>query len=180
MNERQTQIVQAAMLLFVTEGVGVSTARVAKAADVSNGTLFNAFSTKQDLIDAMYLHAMQGVFDALGASRETTFSRGSMHEKWSSYLDWARREPFARQIKHLLLEAGLVSDAAKAATDKTAKAHTDWVADALAQGKINGPSVAFIVQLIFFHIDLVISHELNGADEALAFDMLCQSIGLSP
>ena len=48
-------ILAAALSLFRSEGVNVSTARIAKQAGVSNGTLFNYFPTKQALIDALYV-----------------------------------------------------------------------------------------------------------------------------
>lgn len=179
MNDRQMQIVEAAIPLFLSNGVGVSTANVAKAAGVSNGTLFNAFATKQDLIDAMYLSAKLGMFEALAFEPGAGFDRASVRRNWTNYLNWARRRPQDRQIMHVLLEAGMVSDAVIKQVDELAAQQSQWIAAALEHGAIRGPNVEFIVKLIFFQIDLVIALNLNGEDETLAFDMLCQSIGLT-
>ncbi len=179
MNDRQSQIVEAAIKLFLTEGVGVSTANVAKAAGVSNGTLFNAFPTKQDLIDAMYLTAKLGMFDALALKENAKFDRSTVAENWSSYLVWARRFPHHRQVMHLLLEAGLVSEAVRARVDALGAPQAALIEQALNTKMIIGPNVEFIVKLIFFHIDLVIDQHLEREDETLAFEMLCNSIGLT-
>lgn len=179
MCDRKTKIIEAAIPLFLREGVGVSTANVAKAAGVSNGSLFNAFATKQDLIDAMYLTAKLGMFEALALKEDAKFDRSTVAESWHNYLDWARRLPHHRQIMHLLLEAGLISEAARAHVDALGAVQGAWIEQALSQGTIRGPNVEYVVKLIFFHIDLVISQNLESEDEELAFEMLCKAIGLT-
>ncbi len=179
MNERQTQIAEAAIRLFLKEGVGVSTAAVAKAAKVSNGTLFNAFPTKQDLIDGIYLSVKHSFFDAIALQDGETLDRASIKRLWTAHLTWARNAPHHHKIKRLLLEAGLASSAAQAEADALAAPHVEWLAAAHASGAIRGPNVAFIGELVFFHIDLVIDQNLTEADEDMAFDMLCSAIGLT-
>lgn len=179
MNERQKQIIEAAIILFLKDGVGVSTASIAKAAGVSNGTLFNAFETKQALIDAIYLTAKSGMFNALTYAHGAEYSRVNLRQNWCDYLAWARQKPFHRQVMHLLVDAGLVSEFAKVEIARLAAPHDAWIRDAFAHGKIRGPSVEYITKLIFYQIDLVVAEDLEGDDEALAFQMLCQSIGLS-
>lgn len=179
MNDRQTQIIEAAIPLYLSDGVGVSTASVARAAGVSNGTLFNAFATKQDLIDAMYLSAKRGMFEALALDEDAKFDRATVAEGWRSYLDWAHHRPHHRQIMHLLLEAGLVSEPVRAQVDTLARAQGAWIEQALRDGTIRAPNVEYVVKLIFFHTDLVISQSLEGEEEKLAFEMLCSSIGLT-
>ena len=52
---KQQQILQAALKLFVQHGFhGTPTSLVAREAGVSNGTLFNYFKTKEDLVVALY------------------------------------------------------------------------------------------------------------------------------
>ena len=179
MSDRQNQIIEAAIPLVLREGVGVSTAAIAKAAGVSNGTLFNAFATKQDLIDSIYLAAKTRMFDALTHSDDAPLTHETLHRNWCDYLEWARGNPHHRQVMHLLLDAGLVSPTMRAAVDRLGTWYGVWITDALARGVIRGPSVDYVARLVFFHLDLVIEMALDGNDEALAFDMLCHSIGLS-
>lgn len=179
MNDRQKQIIKAATTLFLSEGVGVSTARIAKAAGVSNGTLFNAFSTKQDLIDAIYTQAKTGMFGALQHSGDAAFDRRHLYENWQGYLAWARANAQARDVMHLLLDAGLASQQTQADMYAVAAPHSAWIENALTKGIIKGPSAAFVGQLILFQIDLVITEKLNRTDADLAFEMLCNAIGLT-
>jgi AcrR family transcriptional regulator len=59
--ERRQQILNAAIDLFAEGGFrGVTTKRIARAAGVSEGTIFLHFPTKHALYDAMLLEKMQG------------------------------------------------------------------------------------------------------------------------
>ena len=58
MKHKRSAIIAAAVTLIDREGVGISTARVAAEAGVSNGTLFNYFPTKQALIDSVYVEGL--------------------------------------------------------------------------------------------------------------------------
>lgn len=179
MIDRQNQIIEAALPLLLRDGVGVSTAAIAKAAGVSNGTLFNAFATKQDLIDKIYLAAKTRMFAALTLWDGAPMTHARLYCNWCEYLEWARGNPHHRQVMHLLLDAGLVSPTMRATVDRLGAWYGVWITDALVRGVIRGPSVDYVARLVFFHLDLVIEMALDGNDEALAFDMLCHSIGLS-
>ena len=179
MTDRKQQIIAAATTLFLDEGVGVSTARIAKAAGVSNGTLFNAFATKQILIDAIYKNAKIAMFGSAPCFGDALYNRSNLRANWDGYLNWASKNPETRRVMHLLLDAGLASAATQAEVYDIAAPYTAWTQTALDQGVIRGPSVSFIGQLIFFHLDLVINENLDKAGEDLAFEMLCTSIGLT-
>ena len=179
MNDRQIQIISAATTLFLNEGVGVSTASIAKAAGVSNGTLFNAFATKQDLIDAIYHRAKTAMFDALHISADTVPHRDHIKRNWDSYLTWARANPEERRVMHLLQVAGLASQSVQIEIAQRGAPHADWVRRALDQGYLCAPNVEYVCALLFFHLDLAIAQDLTGDDLDLAFDMLCNSIGLT-
>lgn len=179
LTDRQLQIIEAAIALFLRDGVGVSTASIAKAAGVSNGTLFNAFATKQALIDTIYCLTKREMFEALPADKSAPLTKAAIRTNWDGYFDWARSAPAHREIMHLLLDAGLASAEARAEIDALAAPHAAWMTQAWMAGTIQGPSVAFISGLIFHYLDLVLTEHLTGDDEALAFDMLCKSIGLT-
>jgi len=54
--EKTTKILDAALRLFVSYGFhGTPTSKIAEEAGVANGTLFNKFKTKDDLIIALYI-----------------------------------------------------------------------------------------------------------------------------
>ncbi|MEM9432413.1 MAG: TetR/AcrR family transcriptional regulator [Pseudomonadota bacterium] len=178
MNERQHQIITAAIPLFLDEGVGVATARIAQKAGVSNGTLFNAFSTKQDLIDAIYRSKKLAMFAVFPEPDGRPFGLSQMRATWDAYLRWVRAAPNDHKVMHLLHESGLASSRVKAEMEEHAAPFAQSLIDALDIGTIRGPSVSYISDVILAQIDLVIEHNLTGADEDLAFDMLCNTIGL--
>jgi AcrR family transcriptional regulator len=182
MNNRQTQIITCAIPLFLTEGVGVSTARIAKAAGVSNGTLFNAFATKQDLIDAIYLKTKTDMVAAFAtsddASKDAPLGRARLRAMWDAYLDWAKTTPQDHKVMHLLKDSGLTSPAMNGVVDRMLAPYATGLQRALTTGAIIGPDAAYVGAVIFAQIDLVIDHDLQGHDVDLAFDMLCNTIGL--
>ncbi len=56
MIDKQTEILKAALRLFVENGFhGTPTSLIAKEAGVANGTLFHYFSTKEELIVSLYV-----------------------------------------------------------------------------------------------------------------------------
>ena len=178
MSDRDTKIIAAATALFLKDGVGVSTASIAKAAGVSNGTLFNAFPNKQALIDSIYMRAKSAMFACLKNHGDAPFNRETLRENWDRYLDWARARPQERQIMHLLLDAGLASAATRAEVEAMGMPHGLWLQSALDAGHLRGPTVSFVGKLILFQIDLVITENLEGPDADLAFDMLCNALGM--
>ena len=127
MNERQIQIATAATSLFLTEGVGVSTARIAQAAGVSNGTLFNAFPTKQALIDAIYRTAKTEMFAAIPNAADAPFNRQTFYQNWCGYLAWAQANREKCRIMHFLLESGLASQSTQAEVAQMGIPHGMWL-----------------------------------------------------
>lgn len=58
MNEKQQHIIESGLKIFGKKGYGATTtAEVANDANVSVGTLFNYYPTKQDLVNQLYLFA---------------------------------------------------------------------------------------------------------------------------
>lgn len=101
------EILDAAARLFDEQGVGVSTAKIAAAAGVSNGTLFNYFPTKQALVDSLYLRLKRELAAALGTP-DGTFE-AQVRATWNRWLDWGARSPRSRRVGNLLHLSGLAS-----------------------------------------------------------------------
>ncbi|WP_425307715.1 TetR/AcrR family transcriptional regulator [Ammonicoccus fulvus] len=57
-DERRRAIVEATLPLLREKGLTISTAEIARAACVAEGTLFRVFETKSDIIDAVIEHVM--------------------------------------------------------------------------------------------------------------------------
>src|ERR1700676_4404378 len=111
MNGKKEQILESALRLFATEGLAVPTAKIAKEAGVANGTLFNYFSTKQDLIDALYLTLKKEVAQLLlaGGADKAKSLKESSFIVWNSYLRWAITSPLKRKVMNLFKTAHVLS-----------------------------------------------------------------------
>lgn len=106
MKDKKTLIIEASIDLFAREGLSVSTARIAKEAGVSNGTLFNYFATKQALLDGIYLAIRQ---EAAGVvlpliDRDMP-ARELFAAIWHGYIGWALENRIRHEVR-LLLKSG--------------------------------------------------------------------------
>ena len=90
MIDKQTEILRAALKLFVENGFhGTPTSLIAKEAGVANGTLFHYFSTKEELIVSLYV-AIKKNLSACMVLEEDSFSslKEQMKYIYVSALKW--------------------------------------------------------------------------------------------
>jgi AcrR family transcriptional regulator len=93
--DKETAIIEAAIQVFAERGFwNTPTSVISRTARVAEGTLFNYFATKDDLINAVYLHIKLELAEELMASLRTkkTF-REKMRDNWDRYIDWGIRNP---------------------------------------------------------------------------------------
>lgn len=57
--DKKQALLEAATAAFAQSGIAASTALIARNAGVAEGTLFRYFATKDDLLNALYLHLKQ-------------------------------------------------------------------------------------------------------------------------
>ncbi|AJY44816.1 TetR/AcrR family transcriptional regulator [Martelella endophytica] len=109
--EKRTAILAAATRLVATQGTGVSTAKIARAAGVAEGTVFVYFETKAILMEALLL-ALEGelakafAFDALPGDG----GREDLHHIWSRLIDWGVSHPECWRAMKRLKVSELVSE----------------------------------------------------------------------
>ncbi len=92
---RQEQILHAAALLFAERGFHRTTTKdIAEAADVAEGTIYNYFETKNDLLFAILSHLSESELPQAGlvpgAVGQTEDSTGSARAHFASLLDLRR------------------------------------------------------------------------------------------
>lgn len=87
--EKREAILAAAAELIATSGTGASTASIAKAAGVAEGTLFTYFATKDDLLNQLFVEietdlaqTMMSAYPAKDGSREHIWNI------WDRLIDW--------------------------------------------------------------------------------------------
>lgn len=134
--DRRNAILSAATRVIASQGLGASTASIAKEAGVSNGSLFVYFDTKAALVNELYIAlktemattALSGI-PAEGEPRE------QMLQMWTQWLRWATDSPEKRRALAQLQ----VSDDITAASHQAVHAASGAIADLLETCRAGGP-----------------------------------------
>ncbi len=172
----RAEILADALSVFFSDGIGVSTAKIAAAAGVSNGTLFNQFPTKQALIDALYLSIKTDLADTVGEFDDADPLEHRMRQLWNRLLAWARSNPEAQLVANLLHDSDLVSAEAVAAGYATSRAPMEMLLEAQAAGLLADLPLEYLVALIRHHLDEVVATNLDADQADLAFQVLWNGI----
>lgn len=93
--DKQQAILDAAVEVFAERGFwDTPTSLISRTAGVADGTLFNYFKTKDDLISDVYLTIKHELADQLmeGMAAHQGF-RDKLQHTWNEYVDWAVENP---------------------------------------------------------------------------------------
>ena len=116
MNDTRKQIIEASIELFAKSGFwNTPTSKIVKHAQVSTGTLFNYFQSKNGLIDAVFLQLRQ---EQTAHIEDGYPESGTVKERvehiWFREIDWGVRFPVRyRLLQQLKMSSDLVSRDAK-------------------------------------------------------------------
>ena len=92
--DKKQALLEAATSAIAQSGIAASTAMIARSAGVAEGTLFRYFATKDDLLNALYLHLKSDLCQAMLAGLVKNVSpKEFTHNIWNSYIDWGVRNP---------------------------------------------------------------------------------------
>jgi len=90
MTTKRDQILQTAMRLFVDKGIQATpTSRIAKEAGVATGTLFHHFSSKEDLIHALYHDIYMRIIDYQKKHLDNALPpEERLYQVWKLDIEW--------------------------------------------------------------------------------------------
>lgn len=93
--DKKQALLDAAAVAIGQAGIAASTAVIARNAGVAEGTLFRYFATKDDLLNALYLHLKSDLCRTMidGLDRSVTDPKVHTQSIWNSYIDWGIRHP---------------------------------------------------------------------------------------
>lgn len=169
------EILSAATTLFCSEGVSVSTARIAQEAGVSNGTLFNYFPTKQALIDALYLSIKNDLTEAIGTVPAEGSIRTRMHLVWDRWFAWARHNRDAHAVMNLLVQSNLASpEAQQVASGELTERSV--LSEAMDRGILVDLPLEYLAGLIKHQLDQAVMSDLDDDQAQVAFGVLWNGI----
>ena len=181
-DQKREAIIAAAVRVIAAQGLGAPTAAIAREAGVSNGSLFNYFATKADLLNQLYreLKAEMGAAaaDGLPAGDDV---REQLRHIWTRWLRWATASPGKRRaLAHLDVSGDVPPDSRRVAGEAMA-----GIGEVLGRSYRDGPlrsaSPAFAVALMSALADTTIDFMVREPDRAeahasTAFDTLWRMI----
>lgn len=101
--EKRSTLVDAATNAVAATGTGASTAKIATAAGVSEGTIFTYFPTKDELLNVVYLEIKRDLSQAMldGYPAHASLRDRTRHV-WDSYIGWGHTYPNKRKAMQQL------------------------------------------------------------------------------
>lgn len=166
-DDKRSAIMLAATHAIVAQGLGASTATIAKAAGISNGSLFTYFETKAALYNQLYfeLKCEMGAAALQGFSSRAPL-RDQLEGLWTRWAYWAMAHPEARRAMALLH----VCDDVAPATHAALRQEMAPVVTLLEQVRANGPmkdvSLAYIGSMMSALIDTTMDFMLQDRENA--------------
>ena len=172
----------AAIRVIASQGLGAPTATIAEEAGVSNGSLFNYFETKADLMNQLYIELKAEMAAAAldGMPTKSGVRKQALH-MWSHSLRWATSSPEKRRT---LAHLG-VSDDITPASHQTASHSFAGIRDLLERSRENGPMrdapLGFVAALMNALADATVDFMIRDPANAdkhskAAFDALWRMI----
>ena len=148
-DDKRSAIMMAATRAIAAEGLGASTAGIAKEAGISNGSLFTYFPTKTDLLNELFVELKTGMgaaaVERMPAKAEP---REQLLHVWNGWVRWAVHSPDSRRALAYLE----VSDEITPQTHKAVSEGFDAIRELLERCRADGPmrdaSLAFVLSLM--------------------------------
>ena len=163
MSDTRKQIIEASIDLFAKSGFwNTPTSKIVKHAQVSTGTLFNYFDSKDGLIDAVFLQLRQ---EQTAHIEDGYPNAGSVKERvehiWFRDMDWGVRHPVRYRLLQQLKLSDLVSrDAKDRSWDQWAFAIT-VIPEAIESGLYRDVPVEYVARLAFAQRDAAIDYAIT-------------------
>ncbi len=172
----------AAVGVIATHGLGATTAAIAGAAGVSNGSLFTYFDTKADLLNQLYveLKTEMGAAASDGLPVKAD-KRAQLSHMWFGWLRWATAEPAKRRVLAHLGVAGEITPESHLAAGRALSKIREVLDAYRRDGPMRGASPAFVAALMSAFADTTIDHMIQDpanadAHAATAFDALLRMV----
>lgn len=176
MKYEPSDILEAAVRLLNREGVGVSMAKVAEEAGVSNGTLFHYFGTKQDLLDQLYEWLKSDLIEGIGDVPDDLWATEQLRTLWMRWIGWVRRYPARHHASQLLRGAGIVSPEAVERGEGMFVRFHGILMDAQVAGVLSDLPLTYLGTSLMAQLEVAARSDLTEQQCSQAFDLAWNSI----
>lgn len=165
--DKREAILAAATRVFAAQGLSAPTASIASEAGVSNGSLFNYFQTKAELLNELYLDLKKemAAVSLQGLPIESN-TQQQVFYMWSRWMDWATAHPGKRRTLTYLT----VSDEITSASHEAGSQAMSGIDRLIEQSRENGPlrnaPLGFVVALMNAVAEATIDYILQDPPNA--------------
>ena len=180
---KRNAIMSAAIQVIVSQGLSAPTATIAKQAELSNGSLFNYFETKADLLNQLYIELKSEMATAaLGGLPANTNIREQLLYVWSHWLLWAASCPEKRRaLVHLGVSNDITTESRQAANEAFSGIKK-LLEEGVEKGPMRDAPLGFVVSMVDALADSTIDYMINDPENAekhrmMAFDAIWRMIG---
>jgi AcrR family transcriptional regulator len=157
MIDKRDHLIQTALTLFASEGITVPTAKIAKEAGVANGTLFNYFPSKQDLMDGIYLDIKKELLPLFLDVKEAKNLQETIFMQWQRYIHWAIENPLKHQVMALLKSSHCLSQEAMEKTQDSYRPLQLIFQNGVKKSEIVDIGFEYFCQILASQIDAAIN-----------------------
>lgn len=184
MTDKRTRLLDAAIRLFHARGFwDTPTALIAREAGVANGTLFNNFPSKTELIDAVYLHLKaEWAGYMLAEPLETKSALVNMKSAWCRAVKWAASNPDRYALLMQMKLSEHVSEGTREGGMDLFEPAVALMAEARTDGGLAELPADFVQQLALAQMDAAIAWCIANPDTrpaefaATSFDIFWRGI----
>ncbi|ADV84576.1 TetR/AcrR family transcriptional regulator [Terriglobus saanensis] len=164
--DKRADILRAAIESIASDGTGTSTAKVAKAAGVAEGTLFRYFRDKDALLNELYLELKLDVRVAMTARFPVASSlRRRIQHIWDAYISWGMESPAKRKAMVHLNVSERITDQSRQEGQVGFEHATEAMQQLIAHGKLNGMPPGFASDLLLAMAETtMVSMTVSAAD----------------
>ena len=147
--DKRAAILRAAAEAIAEGGIAVSTASVAKAANVAEGSLFRYFAEKDLLLNELYRELKLEVRRAMmaGFPRSRALRKRIQHI-WNAYIAWGMESPAKRKAMVQLTVSKRITDQSRKEGTSGFEDATEAMRQLVAEGKLAGLPPEFASDLL--------------------------------
>jgi len=147
--DKRNAILAAATLLVAEQGLGASTADIARQAGVPHGSVFTYFSTKAELLNALYIEIKSDLTAAVLVQVPADADpKARFRHLWQNWTHWGVANPLKRRALAQLGVSDLVSEASRKAAFELAEPMVDLVRMVSARGALRDLPLRYVGALL--------------------------------
>jgi|SRR5712672_3647575 AcrR family transcriptional regulator len=147
--DKRIAILEAASEVVAMLGVSATTAKIAKGADVAEGTLFTYFATKDELLNQLYLALKMDLRDAMmtGYPVGKSLMNRNRHV-WDRFISWGSAHPLKRRALRQLAVSDRITEKSKRLVANAFGEFDDMMRECAAGGAMRHQPASFVAAIM--------------------------------